>query len=64
MMKKLKISMLLCLLLGCATRGYFPKAKSSDIIACRQYAAQFGAVWVNLEFNRCMEEAGYSDESR
>ena len=44
---------------GCAERGYFPKAKSEDIIACRQYASQFGAVWENLQFNDCMEEAGY-----
>lgn len=55
-------ALLMFLLLGCAARGYFPGAKSADIIACRQYASQFGAVWVNAEFNACMEEAGYKRE--
>lgn len=49
---------------GCADRGYFPGAKSADVIACRDYASRFGAAFVNGQFNDCMQEAGYSRSGR
>jgi hypothetical protein len=59
-MKKAITSLLIAFAVaGCASRGRFPGAKSADIIACREYASHFGAIYVNQQFNACMEEAGY-----
>jgi hypothetical protein len=51
-------------LVGCAARNHYPGAAPEHVIACRDYAADFGSARVNGEFNACMEEAGYTAAPR
>lgn len=58
-MARFAVVVLVGFLTGCAARNYYPGARPADIIACRNFAYQFGPVYDNQEFNNCMNEAGY-----
>lgn len=55
-----KVCLLLCALVGCASRQSFPSASRSDVIACRAVSNMVPPLRRNDEFNECMKEAGYT----